>query len=61
MKCDMCGETIKSDDRDYAVLDYYDENVRLYLCCDCRKAVVDAINDHYKLYVRLLDDNGERK
>ena len=60
MKCDMCGETTGSDNR-YAVLDYYDENVRLYLCCECRKAVVDVINEHYKRYVRLLDDNGERK
>ena len=60
MKCDMCGETIGSDNR-YAVLDYYDENLRLYLCCECRKTVVDVINEHYERYVRLLDDNGERK
>jgi hypothetical protein len=59
MKCDMCGETISSDNR-YAVLDYYDENLRLYLCCECRKAVVDVINEHYKRYVKLFDDNGER-
>ena len=59
MKCDMCGETITNDN--YAILSYYEENnTRLYLCCECRKAVVNVVNEHYDRYVQLWNDDGVR-
>ena len=63
MKCDMCGETIRhtANHPNHGIVEYIDSAIPRYLCHECMEAVIKVIDEHYDFYVKLVDDDGERR